>query len=327
MKIPAKTANAIFEEVNKAENILIISHRNPDADTIGSNFALRLFLEDLGKKVDSACIDKNPYNCTFLFKPFPIISEFNFKNYDLIFIVDCGSSEQSAFIKKYPAMKNSKNIPIINIDHHPSNDNFGTINLVLEYAASTTAIIYYLLINWDIEITPQIASCLLFGLYYDTGSFMHSNTNDDIYHIAGELLKAGAAHEKIMTILYKEKTQEKLRLWGKVLSNIKYTDKQVVISGVKKKDYEECNAKSDDLSGIIDYLSTVKGNQFATLLSEDGEGNIKGSLRTRSDNVDVSKIAKKLGGGGHKKASGFTLKGSLKKENIIKVKTADNVNS
>ncbi|MFC1749819.1 bifunctional oligoribonuclease/PAP phosphatase NrnA [Pseudomonadota bacterium] len=309
--------NKIINELKKATRIAIISHRNPDPDTLGSNFALRYVLEELGKSVDSICIDDNPYDFSPFAKNYEIKSVLDHNKYDLIISVDCGSTGQTVFLEENPnILEESK---VINIDHHATNNNYGDINLVEPDTASTTIIIYHLLKEWGIKITAEIASYLLVGIYFDTGSFMHSNTDDTVYSVAGELVSSGAAQKKIIEALYKKNTPEKFKLWGKVLSNMRITGDNIVVSGIKAQDLTDCNATSQDLSGIIDFLGTVKGNNFATLLTEDGDGNIKGSLRTRRDDVNLSQIAEKLGGGGHKKASGFSIKGNLKKVTHIKI--------
>ena len=317
MQIDSTISNQILTAVNNAQHILIISHRSPDADTIGSNVALRATFEMMGKKVTSACIDNPPSDSSFLPYTKDFIKEFNHTDYNLIFTVDCGSSSQTSFLVKNPIIKAQSFI--INIDHHHSNDNFGKINLVIPTSASNTLILHNLLKSWGIVPGMLISTALLYGLYYDTGSFMHSNTDVDTLESASELLANGARMDLIVKNLYKTRPIKQLKLWGRVLSNIKETEDKVVVSAVEKKDFAEFNAEHSDLSGIIDYLNMVKGSAFSTLISEDQTGTIRGSLRTKRDDINLSELAGKLGGGGHKKASGFTIKGSLKKETFIKI--------
>lgn len=313
MDIPAAIADQINEALNAAHNILLISHRNPDPDTIGTSAALRRVLEQRGKKVTSYCVDQLPVTARFL----PVFEEFvthaSPDDFDTFVSVDAGSTSQAAYPLLYPEVLDGSKT-FINIDHHPSNAMYGTINLVISDAASTTAIMYNLLNHWGERITPEISTCLLYGLYFDTGSFMHSNTNEEVYDLAAKLLLHGADRELIIKNLFKSHTVEQLKLWGKVLSGVELTDKNVVVSAVTKNDISECNANREDLSGVIDYLSSVPESQFATLLCEDPGGEVRGSLRTRRENVNVSEIAKSLGGGGHTKASGFAIQGELKKE-------------
>lgn len=323
MKIQADLSRAILQLIQASKSIVIISHRNPDADTIGSNLALREVLEKYGKKVFSACVD--PIDN----KNFKLISDNLYQTQldldliDLIICVDAGSKSQLAFPQDYPEIFSGR-FSIINIDHHASNEGYGTVNLVFPDAASTTLIVHHLLKSWNEVITPKMATMLLYGLYYDTGSFMHSNTNDDVYETAADLLKLGADFNAIVKDVFKTHSIEKLKLWGKILSDVQMTPNKIVVSGVKEADLKKNNATIADVSGAIDYLSMASGNAFATILSEDGNGNIRGSLRTKDNEINLSEIAGLLGGGGHKKASGFTIAGQLKKEIHWSIKTAEN---
>ncbi len=310
MEIPAATASLIYDEIGNAKEILIISHRNPDADTVGSNLALRIFAAKKGKKVTSACVDPVDCGCSFLPDADAFVKEFKSGDFDLVVSVDCGSVAQTVFAQKNPRLLKK----MINIDHHSSNNNFGTVNLVISSAASTTQIIFNLFKTWNEKICGDIATCLLCGLYSDTGSFMHSNTCEEVYETAGELTALGARRNLIVKNLFKRSSYEKLKLLGRILNETQLTDKKVVISAVKKEDLTACQADLNDISGAIDYLNCVKGNRIAALLTEDGKGFIRGSLRTRHDDINLSDIAGNLGGGGHKKASGFTVKGKLEKE-------------
>ncbi|HVN67519.1 MAG TPA: DHHA1 domain-containing protein, partial [Candidatus Sulfotelmatobacter sp.] len=259
------------------------------------------------------CVDEIDSRYLFLAGAGSFVREFKPQAFDLYLCVDCGSLSQAQFPQKYPQMIKGKKT-LINIDHHPSNSRYGAINLVIEDAASTTLITFGLFKSWNVPVSPAAATCLMAGLYFDTGSFMHSNTDGDVYAAAGELLALGAKKDLIVDNLFRRHTIEKLRLLGKILNETRLTDKNVAISAVRKEDYETCRADQHDLSGAIDLLNSVKGSRFAALLSEDSDGNVRGSLRTRYEDVNLSEIAGSLGGGGHKKASGFSVKGRLKKE-------------
>lgn len=340
MQIPHSTITKILRSLTEAQNITIISHRNPDADTIGSNLALREFLESAGKNVTSACVDPPPKELAFLTdgrtqsaRPNEIATdhtksarnnpsfttELNLPTTDLIIAVDCGSTSQTVFLDRQPEILQSQ-IPIINIDHHPSNNGYGTINLVIDDAASATFVIFNLFKQINAPITPGMATNLLCGLYYDTGSFMHSNVNAEVYQCASELLRAGANMPAIVKNMYKTRSIEQLKTWGKILDGMKVTNNNVVVGGITQTDLNNCSAGTAETSGIIDYLSTVKNAEFATLLVEDDKGNVRGSFRTRKNDVNLSEMAGMFGGGGHKKASGFTLEGELAREVIWKIK-------
>jgi phosphoesterase RecJ-like protein len=308
--------------INKAQNILVISHRKPDADTLGAAVCLKIWLGKLGKSVTLACVDRP--SAIFDFLPYfgEFVDKFELKDFDLMIVVDAGANYMTGFHTKYPDL--FKTIPVINIDHHASNDNYGTVNVVESEAASTTIILYKMLKQWDVDIDNKMATCLLSGIYNDTGSFMHSNTNKDVFEISSDLMTKGAHVSVVSKHLFGNKTVSTLRLWGKALENARITDDNIVMSVVSDCDYSEANAKPDELSGVIDYLNMVPGSKFAVLINEDKKGNIKGSFRTRNPDVDLSRIAADFGGGGHSKASGFSIPGKLVSEVSYKIVGVDN---
>ena len=181
--------NLAWDAINRAERIGIISHRHPDPDTIGSNMTLRQVFLKLGKQVDSLCVHQTPKTCDLLVKDHPYLHHFEPSQYDLIISVDCGSLDQVAF--SIPEA-NTFREGFLNIDHHSSNNNFGSINIVQTKLSSTSEIIYLLLQHWGQPIDQFMATCLLFGLYYDTGSFMHSNVSPRVLEIASDLTSKGA---------------------------------------------------------------------------------------------------------------------------------------
>ncbi len=319
MEISPTIAGQIVRACDEAQRIVIISHRNPDADSIGSNLALRQLLESMGKNVISACVDIVPKELGFLPNVTTFQTSFDLNATDLMICVDAGSIPQTGFLDRQPEIFESKK-PIINIDHHPSNHGYGSINLIIADAASTTLVIYNLFKLLGVIITPQIATCLLCGLYYDTGSFMHSNVCDEVYQTASELMSAGADFCSIVKNMYKNRSIEQLKTWGKILEGMKVTPNNVVVSGITQKELDACCASTVETSGIIDYLSTVKDAEFATLLVEDDKGSVRGSFRTRKNEINLSEMAGMFGGGGHKKASGFNLPGVLQKETVWTIK-------
>jgi len=163
MNIPEETASNILSATRKAQSILIISHKHPDADTVGSNIALRHYFQTQNKQVKSACIDNPTQLITLIPESGTFISIFDPNEFDLFIAVDCGAINQTGFLS-LPKHVNAKGKELINIDHHISNDSYGTINLIEPTAASTTEIIYYLFKAWGIEYTPFLATCLLAGL-------------------------------------------------------------------------------------------------------------------------------------------------------------------
>lgn len=311
LSINLEQARLAWEAIMAAQTIGIISHRHPDPDSIGSNLALRAALSTLGKTVNSVCVDSPPETAKFLSECANYSTCFLPTDNDLNISVDCGGREQVAFHNQYPDLF-KKNF--INIDHHASNDSFGTINIVQTNLSSTCEIIYQLFQFWKIKLTSDIATYLLFGLYYDTGSFMHSNTTPAVLEMASKLYQAGARHDLITKHLFQNFSEKKFHLWGDILQKIKLTSDQHTVAAVPYDDLEKFQAGSEELSGLINYLSMAPESQYALMISEEKSGQIRGSLRTTRNDVNLSELAQTLGGGGHKKASGFSLEGNISEQ-------------
>lgn len=310
--IPLDAFDQAKKLIYNATRVLIISHRNPDADAVGANLAVREVIERLGKQVDSACIDPVPENCEFLPKSECFLDKITPSDYDLIISVDCGGHKLLGFHETHPEILDRNQTTLINFDHHPSNDHFGQVNIVMDHTPSTCFILYLFFNYCGWEISPTMATAMLHGLYFDTGSFMHSNTDADTLRIAGRLKAIGGKHEPCVKALFHSTSLKQLKLWGRVLNRLEFNEKKAVVSAVKESDYLATGCKFEDLSGLINYLNQVPEAKFTMLLTEDMKGNIKGSLRTQYDDINLSEIAGLFGGGGHKKAAGFTIPGRLR---------------
>jgi phosphoesterase RecJ-like protein len=309
--LPLQDFDQAREHFLRAQRILIISHKNPDADSIGANLALREALENMGKQVDSTSVDPVPESCHFLRKANTYLRDFNSADYDLFITVDCGSHKLMAFHDFKPELLDRSRTTLVNIDHHPSNDFFGNANIVLPDAPATCFILFLMFSYYGWTITPTMATALLQGLYYDTGSFMHSNTSADCLRVAARLTALGANLNRSVKEQFHSSSIPKLRLWGRALARAYLNENQAVVTAVTEQDYAEENAVPEDLSGLVNYLNHVPQAKFCVLLTEDFKGNIKGSLRTQNSDVDLSAITGLFGGGGHKKAAGFTVPGHL----------------
>lgn len=309
--------------LKNAKRVCIISHRSPDGDTIGSNVALRLALMQRGLQVTSVCADTIPERYYFL----PHITDFQKKltlvGQDVIFTLDMAAKHLLGFSSQQEDLFTF--FPLINIDHHPDNTLFANLNIVDEHCASTTMILLSLFKSLDIPITKDMATALLLGIYSDTGSFMHANTSQDAFRAASELLSLGANISLIVKRLFKNFPISRLRLWGEVFKRMHINQHHVVSSVITKSDFAGSDTNSEDLSGVVEYLNMVPGSRFAMLLTEDAKNDqVKASLRTLNDDVDVSTIAHKFGGGGHKKASGFRIPGKIEEEVTWKVVNSKN---
>lgn len=316
-----ETSRIIGEMITSAQKIAIISHRNPDGDTSGSGLALRGMLQNSGKYIQNVCVDELPTSFKYMPGVEHYTHDFVVEDFDLIITVDAAAKHQTGFHEKKPELFEGK-VPLVNIDHHISNQMFGTVNLVDAYACSTTLVLWKMfeVLNWS--VSPDVATCLLNGLYTDTGSLQHSNSTPEAFRIAAKMLAAGADLDALRKNVFRTTPVETMKLWGEVMQRIEIDTEGVVTSTVNEKDFLKTGADPKDASGAIDYLNMVPDAKYALLLTER-EGVVKGSFRTQRDDVNVSDIAGRMGGGGHIKAAGFTAPGKLQIERHFRVLTEE----
>lgn len=303
----------IYSQINNANNILLIIHPNPDADALGSLAAISQWLTDLGKKQTKFCLNQSVNNLAWIVNFETLVSDFNElakNNYDLIIILDSGDLKYAG-VDGFFSKLNFKPV-VINIDHHLTNQYFGDINLVNPDAVSTTEIIYQFFKLLKIKISAKTASVLLAGIVGDTYNFTNPNTNSQSLEIAAHLLSAGARIDRINDSIFKNKTLAILKIWGEILIRLNYNVQYEVVSTIVVENDLINNLSSTEVTeGIANFLNNLTGIKAALILQQENDGIIKGSFRTGDDLIDVSKLAKILGGGGHRKAAGFKIEGQL----------------
>lgn len=241
--------------------------------------------------------------------------------YDLIITVDTAACQQLGRFYE-DNVQLFRQIPVVNIDHHASNEQFGLINYVDVMSSATTELMLGLFEAMEEKegheiIDEDIATLLLAGIITDTGSFQNSNTNPRSFANSARLIKRGARQQEIIQHVFKTKQLSTLRLWGRILSNIKIDkEHRFLWSVITKKDLQETGSRADETGDIIDELMTnAPDTDIVLLLKEKDDGTLSGSLRTISDAVDASEIAGFWGGGGHAKAAGFRLENSAFSQN------------
>ncbi len=303
----------IISKIKNYQKFLLMIHEDPDGDTLAATVAVFLVLKNFKKNVNMVCKDDIPRPFLFLPASGEIKKDILFGDYEVIIIIDCGDLKRTGFperLKKFA--KISKNL--INIDHHPKNDlwKIANLNLVEQNASSASEIVWDLFRKMKVQINKDIATALLTGIYTDTGGFKHSNTTPQTLEIASDLLNSGARLKIITRNVSLNKSIASMRLWGVALSRIhKNTKLQIVSSVITRADLQDCGATYADLAGVVNLMNTIPEARAAILFYEIPEGKIRASLRTEKEDVDVSKIAKLFGGGGHKKAAGFTIDAKL----------------
>lgn len=257
------------------------------------------------------------------FNPKDVSFHYGEIKFDCLIVVDAGDLEQLGVLySNNPEI--FYNVPVINIDHHASNNYFGKINMVDITASSTTEIIYQFFKKISADqnlIEENVATALLSGIITDTGSFQHANTTPRSLEIAAELVNLGAHQQEIIKNVYKTKQLSTLKLWGRILSKLKVdAPHRMIWSVITLKDFQETNSHPDEVGDIIDDLLTNDPDaEVVLILKEKKTGLISGSLRTTTNAVDASKIAEMFGGGGHTRAAGFRISSSNFSETELQV--------
>jgi bifunctional oligoribonuclease and PAP phosphatase NrnA len=295
-------------ELRGRDRFLLTAHEGPDGDALGSLLGMHHLLTQVGK--DSLMF--------MAAKEFPLPIEYRFLPLEEVFheppadmadrtvvFLDCGN------IDRMPVdfLTDGGNF-LINIDHHHDNTRFGDVNLVDTRASSTAEIVYELAGLLGGRITPEIASARDVGLVTDTGKFMYENVNANTHRIAADLIDAGVEVDDTYRRLYEHVPLEKLRLISRALDGIqRHCDGRLVLTYVTNADYEASGAGEEMTEGIIDHLRSIEGSKVAALIRDQGtrgRAARKVSLRSSDGAVDVSVIAREKGGGGHKRAAGFS---------------------
>jgi phosphoesterase RecJ-like protein len=300
---------AVADALREHDRFLLVTHENPDGDALGSILGMKLVLDRLGK--DSAM---------YLSGKAPLPAEYRFMDLDelqrelpadaggrVLFALDCAN--ESRLGEGQVALESAT--VVINVDHHHDNTRFGKVNLVVADASSTGEIVRDLTAELGVELTPEIAEALYIALVTDTGRFQYANTTPKALRLAAELVEAGADVHRVFQSVYENVQLAKLKLLARALDRAQvYEGGGIVVSFLLKTDFAEVGASEPYSEGIIDFLRAVEGAEMAALIREPpapGRPARRVSLRSSSDELDVSAIARASGdGGGHRQAAGFS---------------------
>ena len=298
-KICVKECVSLLKEY---DNYLILSHRNPDGDTLGSAFALKRTLDKMGKKSFVKCVDPMHHKYSYLWDGVDN-NEFAF---DKIIAVDVADKKLlgEGFEELY-----GDNVWLC-IDHHMTNKEYAE-NLLLEDRAAAAVVIYEVICESGVEITPEIASCVYTGLSTDTGCFMFSNTTPTVHRIAADVMEKGADYVNINRLMFETKSMSYLRLEQMAVSSIEsHFDGKCAIMTITRKMFEESGSSSTECDGIAALPRKIEGVKVGITIRERHNGSYKVSLRT-VEPYDAAKICGRLGGGGHNRAAGCEFECSL----------------
>jgi phosphoesterase RecJ-like protein len=315
MSSPETTASELTQVADaiRAHDLFVITtHENPDGDALGSLLATKLALDQLGK--DSVMVLHNDA---------PLPGEYAFMPLDglerrwpddvaerVLLAVDCANESRIADPEVLGRVPLS-----IDIDHHHDNTRFGRINLIVADASSTGEVLRDVFMELGVELTPDIAEALYIALVTDTGRFQYTNTTPKALRLAAELVEAGADVHRVFQGVYESVQFAKLKLLARALERAQiYEGGRIVVSYLLRTDFTDVGAAEPYSEGIIDFLRAVEGADMAVLIREppreDGPSR-RVSLRASIDELDVSAIARKSGGGGHRQAAGFSSEASI----------------
>lgn len=299
-----KESKVILDRIKKSNKILINCHRSPDPDSISSAISTYMAIKQLGKEnISIISPDEVPDNCKFLPHTDQIkvvnFDEFDFKNYDLLVLVDSGNWNQVT--GKDNILKS--NIKTLVIDHHYTNPKEGEVNLVDESAGSCCAVVYKVISDWDIKIESELATSLLTGIIADTMSFQTDIIGESAFETADNLVKFGADRRNIIFNLYMSRPTDEIHLMGEMMSRITVEEDGNFAWVAVPKDLTKNFPDSRDAKSYVagSFVQSIENTNFGFVL-EEFENYCSVSFRSRT-NFDVSKIAEKLGGGGHKSAA------------------------
>jgi phosphoesterase RecJ-like protein len=303
---------AIADALREHDRFLIVTHENPDGDALGSLLAMTIALRSLGKDV-----------AMYLPAGAPLPREYGFMSLEelrreapadaaerVLVAVDCASEKR---IGDPEAVARAK--LTLDIDHHHDNTRFGDVNLVVPDASSTGEVLRDVFAELGVALTAELAEPLYIALVTDTGRFQYSNTTPKSLRLAAELVEAGADFHAVFQQVYETVEFAKLKLLARVLERAEVLEGgRIVVSHLLRTDFAEVGASEPYSEGLIDYLREVEGAELAVFIREqmgrDAHGH-KGSLRASIDELDVSAIARRFGGGGHRQAAGFSTDDTL----------------
>ena len=295
----------LVSHIQSSQRVVVSSHQRPDGDAIGSAVGFALALRELGKDAQVVMDAVPPH---FL-QPFPAVDRIRIttnldETVDGAIIMECSSLDRTG-------VTGLDRSPVLNIDHHVGNTQYGVINWIDESAAACTELVFTLVERLGVGLTPDIATHIYLGLLTDTGSFHFSHITPRSFDIARRCVEAGADPQWIARTHYDSSTLGRVRIFGHVLNTMQLDPSgRVALLTMTRADAAATGASDDDTDGIINFPLTVKAIQAVAFLKEAEPGNWRVSMRSKGE-IDVGAIARVHGGGGHKNAAGCSARGEL----------------
>lgn len=301
-----------WNTLTRAKRVCVVIPEKPDGDNVGSALALFFALRDAGKLVDVVSLSTLPPLWDFLPETRSIrdVSSFAGTSWDVLVVTDVSDPLYAGIIPFRGAIAPAPSL--VQIDHHATNTFFGNVNLVQPEAASATIVVANLLRANGVRITPEIALCLFTGLVTDTGFFSNPATDEEALATGAFLLERGADLRPLLRAFVHNKSMAVLKIWGKTFERIRVHEPWgLVVTVLFHHELRDAGVTHEAAEGIANFLNILSGVRAVCVLREEESGKLKASLRTTHPGVDVAKIALMFGGGGHKKAAGFSMNGKL----------------
>jgi phosphoesterase RecJ-like protein len=293
----------VLRHIEQRERFVLTSHARPDGDAIGSALACCQVLRAMGKQADVVLHDGVPRIYRSLpFADQVVKSSRVLGSYEAAIILECDSIHRTR-------LEGLENRFLISIDHHSSGRPFADVNWIDPHAVATAEMVFRLIREAGVKISPEIATCLYTALMTDTGSFMFQGTNEHTFALARELVLAGADPAHCARGIYFAHSAAKLRLLGEALRDL-HQEKQIGWVWITQKQMDRCGAKEEDCEGLVNYVLSIGDVEVAAFFRELPDGRYRVSLRSKGK-LDVARVAETFGGGGHECASGCSVDGPL----------------
>lgn len=292
------------------DDYLVVSHVQPDGDAVSSTLAVGWLLSCLGKKYTMLNEGPIPKRMEYLWHAGEIMnmaSSEPTRQYSNVICVDCADFQRVGLTHRFFA----DDALILNIDHHPTNNGYGQVNLIKPDAAATAEILFDLLKTFEMDWDLDIATAIYTGLLTDTGGFRYTNTSPKVMATVSELLSLGVNGPELAEVLLEEMTLPQVKILNKALNTLQLSPKgDIAWLYVTPEDMIECAAANEDLEGIVNYPRNIRGVEVGILFKVIHEHAVKVSLRS-AGKVDVAALAQTFGGGGHIRAAGARIEATL----------------
>ncbi|MCX7887417.1 MAG: bifunctional oligoribonuclease/PAP phosphatase NrnA [Verrucomicrobiae bacterium] len=300
---------AIVRLLREHQSFLVLTHYRPDGDAVGSQLALTILLKEMGKQVAAWNEDQVPAKFLFLPQSHLIVRPPESpRDFDVVIVLDTSTWQRLGTAGERIGQRRL----LVNVDHHVSNENFGDINWVVPEASSTGLMVFDLIRRGGFPLGVEVATCLYVAIATDTGNFTYASTSATAFRAAADLVEAGVNVGDVCRHVYESYPLARLQLLQLTLADLTLADhNRIAYYWVTNEKLRRSGARREDIEGLIDYARSIEGVIVAVLFEELPEaGKFRMSLRSKHPKVDVNRIARRFGGGGHPEAAGARLAGT-----------------